>query len=127
MGSPNLNRLVLYGTLMRGERAHVDFGLHRKLAFICPCTVRGQLYDLGGYPGLVDGDGIVQGELFVFRNPGVLKSLDKFEDYNPGNTAKSLYIRTRISLLDPPGAAWVYLYNKPIRFKGRILSGQWKT
>jgi gamma-glutamylcyclotransferase (GGCT)/AIG2-like uncharacterized protein YtfP len=55
-------------------------------------TTQGWLYDLGGYPGLVAGNGIVYGQICEVddaRLPGI----DAFEDFDPDDPADSLYVR----------------------------------
>ena len=58
----NTVKLIVYGTLMSGERNH---RFCRNAISITPCTITGTLYDTGyGFPAFVpDGDGEVKAEL----------------------------------------------------------------
>ena len=58
----NTVKLIVYGTLMSGERNH---GFCRNAVSITPCTVTGTLYDTGyGFPAfLPEGDSVVKAEL----------------------------------------------------------------
>ena len=58
----NTVKLIVYGTLMSGERNH---RFCRNAVSITPCTVTGTLYDTGyGFPAFVpEGDGVVKAEL----------------------------------------------------------------
>src|SRR5262249_30668809 len=72
--------LFAYGTLMRG------YPLHRALrsgaTFLGEATARGDLLDLGRYPGMIDGAGRVRGEIYQLDDPELLPVLDREEGYN---------------------------------------------
>ena len=72
--------VFLYGTLMRGERAHRL--LHGRAEFVGDGSVAGRLVSLGRYPGLVAGRGRVRGEVWRLSAPEVLRTLDEYEGYN---------------------------------------------
>ena len=100
------DRLVVYGTLMRG------YGLHRVLApgatEVSEGTVRGQLLDLGRYPGLIEGAGRVRGEIYQLDDPELLPILDREEGYN--------FVRRRAIVTLGGGRrvrAWLYRYRGP--------------
>lgn len=61
------------------------YDLHRLLAharFVGPGHVRGDLLNLGRYPGLVEGHGAVHGELYEIDDPELLRAIDRIEGYN---------------------------------------------
>lgn len=118
-------RLVLYGTLRRGEGARRALGLDRRLRFLMPCLVRGRLFDLGPYPGFVPGDGLVRGELFEPLDDAILADLDAFEEYDPAEPAKSPFVRERIALVGSALAAFIYRYAGPVDGFPEIASGDW--
>ena len=98
--------LFTYGTLMRG------YGLHRWLGGAATALgaawTRGQLLDLGRYPGLVDGDGRVRGELYRLHDAELLRVLDREEGYNFERC------RAGIGLADGRRSrAWIYRYRGP--------------
>jgi gamma-glutamylcyclotransferase (GGCT)/AIG2-like uncharacterized protein YtfP len=76
------DRLFIYGTLLPDlVRPPFDV-LVAKLTPLGPATVRGRLYDLGPYPGLVlDGAAsTVRGELFALpKEPALLAAFDDYE------------------------------------------------
>ena len=86
------------------------YPLHRVLAppvatFLGEASVRGTLLDLRGYPGLVDGDGRVRGELYRLHDAALLPTLDREEGYN--------FERRRAAVTLDDGRrsrAWVYRY-----------------
>ena len=85
------------------------YSLHRRLAagatFLGIGSVRGGLLNLRGYPGLIEGEGRVRGELFRLRDAELLRILDREEGYNFER------LRTGVTLADGcRSRAWVYRY-----------------
>ena len=85
------------------------YALHRWLAgastFLGDARVRGTLLDLKTYPGLVDGEGWVSGELYRLHDRELLPILDRQEGYN--------FERLRAGVVMAGGRrsrAWVYRY-----------------
>jgi gamma-glutamylcyclotransferase (GGCT)/AIG2-like uncharacterized protein YtfP len=130
---PGPCRLFAYGTLMTGFSrrpllgAAVLEGLGR---------IRGSLYHFGEYPGVVlDGRGWVAGELYRVPDlPALLPALDREEWCDPGDEARSLYVRRAVPVHGAGGEvqeAWVYAYNE--RFGAavgrgpRVESGDWRA
>ena len=111
--------LFAYGTLMRG------YGLHRLLAaeatFLGEGRTRGRLLDLRGYPGLVDGDGWVRGELYRLRDRELLQALDREEGYNFERR------RAGVTMLDGRRSrAWIYRYRGPQQRAVAIPDGDYR-
>ena len=99
-------------------------------AFLGEARIRGDLYDVGGYPGMVAGDGLVCGTLYRIDDPVIVPEIDAFEDIIPGEEAESLYRREQHPVLNADGAptgqtAWVYVFNKPLAEDPKIESGDW--
>jgi gamma-glutamylcyclotransferase (GGCT)/AIG2-like uncharacterized protein YtfP len=84
--------IFVYGTLQQGE---VRSGRWPYPAVsIERATIRAQVRDLGPYPALVEGDGIVLGELWTISAEHLdetLRVLDEIECF--GNEEVDLYIR----------------------------------
>lgn len=124
--------LFVYGTLMTGMSNHSlisPFVQQVRVAY-----TKGTLYHLPyGYPALVEGSGIVWGELFELRDsPNALKILDRFEDfYGPGNAA-NLYERVPQTVWSEDGTeftAQVYRWAKPLELKrigAPVANGDWR-
>lgn len=121
--------VFLYGTLMTGEAGHDEVDVQHSLRRVSPATIEGSLYDLGLYPGLIlDGAGLVSGELYEPREGDVkriLDSLDRFERFLAAEPGESLYLRRFVRLHDPDRDAWVYIYNQTLGEAKRIVSGNW--
>jgi len=115
--------LFIYGTL-HPDRAPAEIAptvaLLRPLG---PATLRGQLMNLGPYPGLLlPGEEIIHGELFALPEERQLRAhtwqaLDAYEDFRPASPETSLFTRvlTRVALPDgETRQAWVYIFNQPV-------------
>ncbi len=120
--------IVLYGSLMRGFGAVDALGIASRLRFVGPCVCRGELYDLGDYPGLRAGEARVVAELHAVLDDDLISVLDEFEGYSPKRPRESLYLRERINLVEPVDAeAWIYLYNAVPDAATRVTSGDWRA
>lgn len=122
---------AFYGLLKQGAAgmpAHID--LEATGRFEGPCRFRGAMYDLGGFPGLVEGETLCHGVIWRVEDTSVIPALDEFEDVMPENPTASLYIRGKTPLLDVNGAqtgreAHLYWYNRPVDGCPKITDGNW--
>lgn len=113
---------------MRGLGAANDLRIASLIRYVGPCVCRGELYDLGDYPGLRAGEAQVIAELHALLDDELIDVLDEFEGYSPEQPRESLYLRERIDLVEPAGAeAWIYLYNHVPDAAARITSGDWRA
>jgi gamma-glutamylcyclotransferase (GGCT)/AIG2-like uncharacterized protein YtfP len=78
--------------------------LSDKARFLGNGTIRGRLYDLGNYPGVLPSEaGEVHGELYEIEDGSKqLNLLDQIEDFDPNNPESSLFVRalTEVRLSD---------------------------
>ncbi|WP_022693044.1 gamma-glutamylcyclotransferase family protein [Ponticaulis koreensis] len=122
---------VFYGLLQPVSESYPHvIDLAGSGAFLGEARIRGDLYDVGGYPGMVAGDGLVCGTLYRIDDPVIVPEIDAFEDIVPGEEAESLYRREQHSVLKADGVqtgqtAWVYIFNKPLAEDPKIESGDW--
>jgi len=114
--------LFVYGTL-RPVLAHGRSGrLISGLRNGGTATAKGVLYDLGSHPGMVSGDGIVQGDLLEVVTAAQLAAFDAYEACGG---PEPLYVRERTAVVQADGrevCAWVYLYARPIT-TARLIPG----
>ena len=123
--------LFVYGTLMRGFRE--DWQRKVGAEFAGRGTIRGNLYDLGEYPGVRVGGAEpgqrVSGELYGLRDPErALKFLDRYEEFSALEPKKSLFVRELVSVTLEDGRkkrAWAYLYNRGIAGAKLIATGHY--
>jgi gamma-glutamylcyclotransferase (GGCT)/AIG2-like uncharacterized protein YtfP len=80
--------------------------------------VRGRLYDLGSYPGVVlDEKGKkILGKIFRLpQEPEVLKRLDEYEEFDSAQPEASLFVRKKWPVTRSDRnrklVCWVYVYN----------------
>ncbi len=111
--SSGYDLLFIYGTLLPGLRLEREMSGAQRLGV---AQVHGQLYDIGSYPGLVSGVGLVSGEIYRVT-PEYLRRLDAVEEMIHDNKPASLYWRERIEVVTGDFAGrqvWVYLYNQSV-------------
>lgn len=81
--------------------------------------------DLGPYPALLPGEGLVAGELWCFRPSDLeatLDVLDRIEGY--AGAADDLYVRRLIECRSEDGQAhraYAYFYNRPLRLSAQAI------
>jgi gamma-glutamylcyclotransferase (GGCT)/AIG2-like uncharacterized protein YtfP len=128
-----LDRLFVYGTLMRGFDHPTARRLSDNADYLGPATFRGRLYQIQHYPGLLasdDAGDLVFGDLYRLRAPHeLLVALDDYECCGPGDPAPAEYRREARSVTAADGAAmqaWVYLYNWDVTPDQRIASGRFQ-
>ena len=117
---PGSERIFVYGTLRRdGSNAHRLRDGH----FVAPASVRGRLYRISWYPGIVldpHGDPI-HGELWDIP-AAIMPELDAFEgpEYRRLQTAVAMHS-------DPPQTtnAWLWEWLHPTDHLTRIPHGDW--
>src|SRR5262249_26308342 len=101
--------VFVYGTLKR-ESPKEPHRLLRSATYLSRASIRGTLYDLGRYPGLIRGsnsDDRVFGELYQLSEDDASRALRRLDEYE-GNE----YERRRVYVTLPSGrrkAAWTYL------------------
>ena len=121
---------VFYGLLKQGAAGQpADLPLATAGAFGAPCRFRGRMVDLGGFPGVVDGDTLCYGVRWQISDPAIMPAMDAFEDVTD-DPATSLYIRKKVALFTEDGAetnrtAWIYWYNRPDEGYPIIADGNW--
>lgn len=126
MKSTEPSLLLLYGSLRRGEPMFLELGLAEALEFVGDVEFPGLLYDLGDYPGVIPGEGLVSGELHKICDPAILAALDEYEEFDRDRPERSLFLRQPVTI-PGWGVAWVYFYNHaPAGDHCRIASGDWR-
>ena len=126
-----LDRLFVYGTLMRGFDHPMSQHLSRSAEFLGEAHCRGRLYLVKHYPGLVLSDApgdVVHGELLRMPRPQeLLATFDDYEGCGPGFAQPTAYLRRVLPVAPVGGAAsdaWTYVYNWPVEETKRIASGR---
>lgn len=126
--------LFTYGTLRRHFQYPVYRRMTRYVTYVSKATTRGLLYDMGSYPALVHGPGLVIGELYTIRESEALWwLLDTYEEAGTRFPAPQEYRRERVLVNRPdqpqarPFAAWTYIYNWDVRRGRLIASGDYIT
>ncbi|MCC5870231.1 MAG: gamma-glutamylcyclotransferase [Gammaproteobacteria bacterium] len=124
--------LFVYGTLRTGSR-------NSRFDLLMPGTrpagagrTRGQMIDLGAYPGLVitaTGRAWVHGDLHALIDaPAVLERLDLYEGCSPDQHATGGFERVVVNVVTARSTqrqAWTYVYRGAVSGHPRIASGDY--
>ena len=127
--SEDTQLLFVYGTLLPGLRLHHAM---KGAMGLGAARIQGRLYDLGTYPGLVWGEGEVNGVVSgeVYRvSAAHLDRLDQIEEMIPNNPQSSLYWRERVVVLSGACAGqlvWTYRYNRAVDEGALIAHGDYR-
>jgi gamma-glutamylcyclotransferase (GGCT)/AIG2-like uncharacterized protein YtfP len=117
-----IDRLFVYGTLRTGQTARSLIVPHvRRFE---PATIRGKIYAFPmGYPGLVEGDGDVKGELMWLDDLAAAFAL--LDAYEGADFVRLLKLVTSAS--GKQEAAWVYFLSDPgaVHLAEPIPDGDW--
>lgn len=117
--------LFIYGTLMPGLRLEAQMQGAR---FVGAAQVPGRLVDLGRYPGLLAGDGLVTGEVYEV-DAAQLARLDEVEGMVPGDRAASQYWREAVTVAGGAllgQSVQTYVYNRPVDGCTPIAHGDYR-
>lgn len=124
--------LFVYGTLRLGGSAELRRFLPACCEFLDHGELQGHLYEVAGYPGVVQSDNPgewVKGELYRLSDPReVLAKLDEYEECSSSFARPHEYVRKQLPVERGAGGrvmAWVYLYNRDSAKLQRITSGDY--
>lgn len=119
----NKHLVFVYGTLRRGGAGAMSMRFPNS-KFVAEAKVRGSLYDLGAYPGLLlnESHSLVMGEVYEVDDE-LLNKLDDFE-------ASSNYARQQVEVSLGAGKeiAWIYVPERNPEFYSQrtlITAGDW--
>ena len=111
--------LFVYGTLKKGEKSHFFL---KNAQFLGRARLSGfNLYNLGEYPGIKRGSGVVIGEVYALDKE-LLKIIDEYEEEGKE------YKRTCVEVEMENGRnlkVWIYEYLGYVEKKQLIKSGEW--
>ena len=112
--------VAVYGSLLKG------LSNHRVLAdsvLLGNDTVHGFImYDLGAFPAILKGEGVIDAEIYEVVNSQIMQGLDHLEghpNFYKRELAKTSY-----------GDAWIYVlnieYRRPLDDKTIVENGSWR-
>jgi len=124
--------LFVYGTLRKDCDSAGRRLLKHRARFMGYARLRGTLYDLGHYPGMVpraDANVWVRGEVYgLADDEPLLHELDRYEGCAPEDVRPHEFVRAKAQgyfECGTPMQVWVYVYNRPIEGRSIITSGDW--
>lgn len=110
---PEPDLLFVYGTLRPALARGLPRRLTRDLEVVGSATISGTLLDLGAYPGMIPGPGVVRGELLRIADDERLAAIDAYEECGG---AAPLFRRERMEATLADGtrrSAWAYISIRP--------------
>ena len=117
----SLNRVFVYGTLMRGQRANDMLKDSKYLGVYCLKDYG--MFSCGSYPGIKEmkGDQVI-GEVYEIDEE-ILSNLDRYEGEG------SLYCRSEVVVANAEGAidVYVYTYLGNVGYDKEIIMGKWQA
>ena len=118
----NMGYIIAYGTLKRGqERGQVMPG-----EYICEGTITGDLFDLGPYPGIVDGSSRVSCEVYFSTN--LVEDIGLLDRIEGTNLNPPLYRRKLVPIDCSDGKlryGICYFYNGSLSGATQLVNGVW--
>ncbi|MEY4244609.1 MAG: hypothetical protein RLZZ245_2194 [Verrucomicrobiota bacterium] len=123
---PALQTVFVYGTLRKGGSNHFRMA---GAEFVTAGTIRGRMYRIDWYPGLVldDSGDEIQGEVYAV-DAELLAALDVFEGLSAGEIEGSEYRRARATVVARDSRileAWVWEWLGMVDESRRVSGGDW--
>lgn len=123
---PTPQLVFVYGTLRRGGSNHFRMA---GAEWITGGTVRGHLYRIDWYPGLVldEAGDEIHGEVYSV-GPDQMSDLDVFEGLSAGEIQGSEYRRVQAIVMpqnSQPLTAWVWEWLGIVQESQRLTDGDW--
>ena len=124
-----LDYVFVYGTLRSGCRTGAHQQYLSGASFISPAKIRGQLFMVDYYPGLVlshTDDDWVLGEIYLLQSAAQLHQLDVYEGCAPKSPQPHEYERKRVDVHlsnNELMQVWTYVYKQSTESFTFIPSG----
>ena len=126
------NLLFVYGTLIPGQEPAELAAAVRQMKYVGPATLRGRLFDLGEYPGVVldDNGDVVKGSSLSVPNAAVWRALDEYEGCALPGREVGLFRRVE-AVAELEGRSrvgcWVYTCSQGLSSARLVRCGCWLT
>src|SRR5262245_24854588 len=120
--------LFVYGTLRRGSPHPMARFLAERARYVGIAKIRGKLYDLGRYPGLVPAsEAWAIGDVYELPDgDATLAELDRYENGPAPRLIQFERAQVEVTLADGTTlAAWVYWYRGGVQAAQPIASGDY--
>ncbi|MEM6295843.1 MAG: gamma-glutamylcyclotransferase family protein [Myxococcota bacterium] len=124
-----MSALFVYGSLRTGAGHPMHERLQNGARDAIDARVRGRLFAVDWYPGLVldDEAGWVVGQLWRDVDSALWPVLDAYEACGLDDPLPHEYVRTTTAITTVAGVveAWVYAYVLPVANLQPVISGDW--
>ena len=129
MKNQNTRYIFVYGSLMQGFRNPWSAHLHNHSRFLGKGSAQGIIYDIGGYPGLIQTENPAErvfGEIYYMSSLSLLKDFDRYEGCVMKYLQRSTFTRQIVDAVlrdEQKVQAWTYIYNRKPSESSRIPGG----
>lgn len=115
--------VFVYGTLMRGKSRHSE--MENGFEFVSKGIVKGDMYHIRDYPGIIPGEGVVHGELH--RASDISDAIQLLDWIEGANNQNPLFNRVIQEINTEQGKYWAYVYHfaQEIDQFRKIENGKW--
>lgn len=122
---PKIRHVFVYGTLRKGDSNDIT-KLTPAPVYIGNSIIKGNMYHLGGYPGVIlGGSGHIMGEVYAITEP-LERLLDGIESEYPAQANEYAKRELTIVMDEQSLICIVYEINTTyIKDKPQIMSGDW--
>lgn len=122
---PKIRHVFVYGTLRKGDSNDIT-KLTPAPVYIGNSIIKGNMYHLGGYPGVIlGGSGHIMGEVYAITEP-LERLLDGIESEYPAQANEYAKRELTIVMDEQSLVCIVYEINTTyIKDKPQIMSGDW--
>jgi gamma-glutamylcyclotransferase (GGCT)/AIG2-like uncharacterized protein YtfP len=118
--------LFVYGTLLKGL---CRFRVISGSAFLGHAFIKADLYDLGSFPAVAEGGGVVYGELYSI-DERTLHDIDSIEGFRPDRPETSFYQRQKIAATSLHDGSTIqaetYFFNQELSRDKKIDCGDYR-
>lgn len=123
MDTVNNNYLFVYGTLKRGRVRH-EILIEENAEFVDEAVLEGyNLYDIGYYPGIVEGSGKVYGEVYKVSDK-LIEILDAIEGVER-NLFKRKILPVELMSQKTKLYVFVYVFQRKTKYLQLIANGKY--
>jgi gamma-glutamylcyclotransferase (GGCT)/AIG2-like uncharacterized protein YtfP len=116
MSTQQPSYLFVYGTLRTSIEVPVKEQIRGHVELVGEAEIKGQLYDMGGYPAAVPEDGVIKGEVLkIHDDEKVFRALDVYEGFNYQRKQEEVTLKNGDKI-----TAWIYWHKMPVEGKVKI-------
>lgn len=113
-------KYAVYGTLRLNQGNYMRYLDNEDSEYIKTKVIKGyEMYSLGGFPGVIRGNGNIVVDIFEVTNKNIETRLDRLEGYR-GNNDSSMYLKEKTD-----DGEFIYIWNSDVTGLEKVENGDW--